>query len=61
MDLIQSRSVAGSGILVSDRLRQLQLKAATMTKSGLLTIILTLGLAACSGDDTPTAGTGGGN
>ena len=31
-----------------------------MAKSGLLVIILGLGLAACSGDDTPTSGTGGG-
>lgn len=55
MDLIQARRVGGSGIFGFG-----PIEAVTMTKNGLPAIILTLGLAACSGDDTPTAGTGGG-
>ena len=36
------------------------IEAAAMARNGLLTILLALGLAACSGGGTPTAGTGGG-
>ena len=35
-------------------------EAAAMARNGLLTILLTLGLAACSGGGSPTSGIGGG-